>query len=105
MSRVIQMHEHHYYPPSCGEFYKERAATIVFQRWNDLHLNYILGTSATIVPPASWKICLSTTAVSTLARNSAISATVSGTNLNELASTTAAGYSRQTVAAKLHRPA
>ena len=69
-------------------------ATIVFQRWNDLHLNYILGASATITPPASWQIALSTTAVSAMARNSALSATVSGTNVNELGSTTASGYAR-----------
>ena len=73
-------------------------ATIVFQRWTDLHLNYILGNSGTITPPASWQIALSTTSVSTMARNSAISATVTGTNVNELASTTAAGYARQAVA-------
>ena len=73
-------------------------ATIVFQRWTDLHLNYILGASATITPPSSWKVCLSTTAVSSMARNSAISATVSGTNVNEIGSTTAAGYARQDLA-------
>ena len=73
-------------------------ATIVFQRWTDLHLNYILGASGTITPPASWSMCLSTTAVATMARNSAISATVSGTNVNEIGSTAAGGYARQTVA-------
>lgn len=77
---------------------RARSSVIVFQRWNDLHLNYILGNSGTITPPTSWKICLSTTAVSAMARNSAISVTVSGTNVNELASTTAANYSRQDVA-------
>ncbi len=88
---------------TCGDFeaQKERHATIVFQRWTDLHLNYILGASATIVPPSPWKICLSTTAVSSLARNSAISVTVSGTNLNEIGSTTAAGYARQSIAATI----
>jgi hypothetical protein len=73
-------------------------ATIVFQRWNDLHLNYILGASATITPPASWQVALSTTAVSSMARNSAISVTVTGTNVNELGSTTANGYARQAIA-------
>lgn len=95
------MHEHHHYP--CADFEEAPAhaikyATIVFQRWTDLHLNYILGASATITPPTSWQMALSTTAVSTMARNSAISATVTGTNVNELASTTAAGYARQAVA-------
>lgn len=94
---------HHYDPisaaDSCGVLgYKEHNATIVFQRWTDLHLNYILGASATITPPSSWQIGLSTTAVSSMARNSAISATVTGTNLNEIGSTTAAGYARQAVA-------
>lgn len=88
---------HHFYDAPV-EGVKERHATIVFQRWTDLHLNYVLGASATITPPASWQIALGTTAVSSLARNSIISATITGTNLNELASTTAAGYARQAVA-------
>lgn len=88
---------------ACGDFAeiardRARSSVIVFQRWNDLHLNYILGASGTITPPTSWKICLSTTAVSTMARNSAISVTISGTNVNELASGTAAGYARQDLA-------
>lgn len=91
-------HLHH----SCGDFEFEgdrvEYATIVFQRWTDLHLNYILGNSGTITPPSSWQIALSTTAVSAMARNSAISVTVSGTNVNEIGSTTAAGYARQAVA-------
>lgn len=73
-------------------------ATIIFQRWTDLHTNYILGASGTITPPATWQIALSTTTVATMARNSAISVTVSGTNVNEIGSTTAAGYARQAVA-------
>jgi len=73
-------------------------ATIVHQRWTDLHTNYILGNSGTITPPTSWKICLATNAVGTTARNSILSATVSGTNVNEIGSTTAAGYARQDVA-------
>ena len=86
----------------CGGFEETPAhaikhATIVFQRWTDLHINDILGASATIVPPASWKIALSTTAVSTMARNSAISVTVSTTNVNEIGSTTASGYARQDI--------
>lgn len=91
------VHEHHRYElevPGHAEFH----ATIVFQRWTDLHLNYILGNSGTITPPSSWSMCLSTTSVSTMARNSALSATVSGTNVNEIGSTTPAGYGRQTVA-------
>lgn len=76
-------------------------SVIVFQRWTDLHLNYILGASGSITPPGTWESALSITSVSSLARNSSISATVSGTNLNELASTTAAGYARQAIAASI----
>src|SRR5215475_9341108 len=78
-------------------------ATIVFQRWTDLVINYILGNSGSITPPSTWEIALGTTSVSSLARNSAISATVSGTNLNELASTTAGGYARQAVARTINQ--
>lgn len=85
-------------PPAHASVGATKAATIVFQRWTDLHTNYILGASGTITPPSSWQIALGTQAVSVYARNSAISATVSGTNVNELASTTAAGYARQAVA-------
>jgi hypothetical protein len=93
------MHLHHIdYEDYGRSIHRESAATIVFQRWTDLHVNYILGNSGTITPPSSWQIALGTTAVSALARNSAISATVTGTNLNELASTTAGGYARQAVA-------
>lgn len=73
-------------------------SVIVFQRWTDLHLNYILGNSGTITPPSGWKVCLSTTAVSAMARNSIISVTISGTNVNEIGSTTAAAYARQDLA-------
>jgi hypothetical protein len=76
-------------------------SVIVFQRWTDLHVNYVLGASATIVPPATWEVGLSTTAVSSMARNSAISATVTGTNVNELGSSAANGYARQGIAASI----
>jgi hypothetical protein len=73
-------------------------ATIAFQRLSQLVTDYVMGNSGTITPPASWQLGLGTTAVSSLARNSVLSATVSGTNLNELGSTTAAGYARQAIA-------
>jgi hypothetical protein len=110
------MHEHHF--DACAAFDgmsdgggflhegsvgKPHGATIVFQRWTDLHINYILGNSGSITPPSSWQIALSTTAVSAMARNSAISATITGTNVNELASTTAAGYARQAVARTINQ--
>lgn len=41
---------------------------------------------------------LSNVAVGSMARNSVWSATISGTNINELGSTTPAGYARQTIA-------
>lgn len=73
-------------------------AVIAFQRLSQLVTDYILGNSATITPPSGWTMGLSTIAVGTQARNSVWSATVSGTNINELGSTTAAGYARQTIA-------
>jgi hypothetical protein len=76
-------------------------ATIVFQRMSQLVTDYVMGASGTITPPASWTMGLSTTAVgsgSNMARNSVWSATVSGSNVNEIGSTTAAGYARQTIA-------
>jgi hypothetical protein len=73
-------------------------AVIAFQRASQLFTDYVLGNSGTITPPASWTMGLSTTAVSSMARNSVWSATVSGTNVNEIGSTTAAGYARQTIA-------
>lgn len=83
--------------------YVERYATIVFQRWSQLGTDYVLGASGTITPETTWKIALSTTAVSAMARNSVWSATVSGTNVNEIGSTTAASYARQSVAASINQ--
>lgn len=65
---------------------------------SQLVTDYLMGNSGSIVPPSSWTIALSTTAIGTTARNSVWSATVSGTNINEIGSTTAAGYARQTIA-------
>lgn len=76
-------------------------ATIVFQRFSQMVTDYVLGNHATITPPASWTMGLSTTVVgsgSNMARDSVWSATVSGSNVNEIGSTTAAGYARQTIA-------
>jgi len=79
----------------------EYNAVIVFQRMSQLLTDYVLGASGSITPPASWTMGLSTTVVGSganMARNSVWSATVSGTNVNEIGSTTAAGYARQTIA-------
>src|SRR3970282_1050632 len=80
-----------------------KVATIAFQRLSQLVTDYVLGNSATIVPPASWTMGLATTNVgsggaSDYARNSIWSVTVATTNINEIGSTTAAGYARQTIA-------
>lgn len=73
-------------------------ATLAFQRLSQLVTDYDMGNSGSITPPATWQLALSTTAVSAMARNSVWSATVSGTNVNEIGSTTAAGYARQAIA-------
>lgn len=77
---------------------KEHKAVIAFQRMSQLVTDYVLGNSGSIVPPASWTIGLSSVAVGTMARNSVWSATVTGTNINEIGATTASGYARQTIA-------
>jgi hypothetical protein len=73
-------------------------AVLAYQRLSQLVTDYLLGASGTIVPPSSWTIGLSSVAIGTQARNSVWSATVSGTNINEIGATTAAGYARQTIA-------
>ena len=84
-----------------GDQGREYNAVIVFQPMSQLLTDYVLGASATEVPPASWTMGLSTTVVgsgSNMMRNSVWSVTVSGSNVNEIGSTTAAGYARQTIA-------
>lgn len=73
-------------------------AVIAFQRLSQLVTDYVLGASGTITPPSAWTMGLSTVAVGSMARNSIWSVTVSGTNINEIGSTTASGYARQTIA-------
>jgi hypothetical protein len=73
-------------------------AVLVFQRLSQLVTDYVFGNSGTIVPPSSWTVGLSSVAVASMARNSVWSATVSGTNINEIGGTTAAGYARATIA-------
>src|SRR5512134_1737413 len=73
-------------------------AVIVFQRLSQLVTDYVLGNSGTITPPSPWTMGLSTVAVSAMARNSIWSVTVSGTNVNEIGSTTPAGYGRTSIA-------
>ena len=83
-------------------------AVIVFQRMSQLVTDYVMGASGSIVPPASWTMGLATTEVGSggaadYARNSAWSVTVSTTNINEIATTTAAGYARQTIAKSINQ--
>jgi hypothetical protein len=73
-------------------------AVLAFQRMSQLVTDYVMGNSGTIVPPAGWTIGMSSVAVGSMARNSVWSAVVSGTNVNEIGATTAAGYARQTIA-------
>lgn len=80
-------------------------ATIVFQQASKLFTDYVLGASGTVTPPSAWTVGLSTTVVgsgSNMMRNSVWSATVSGSNVNEIGSTTAAGYARQTIAKSIN---
>jgi hypothetical protein len=72
-------------------------AVIAFQKLSQLVTDYIMGNSGSITPPSSWTVGLSTIAVASMARNSILSATVSGTNVNEIG-VTPAGYSRPTIA-------
>lgn len=73
-------------------------AVIAHQRASQLYTDYVLGASGSIVPPSAWTMSLNAIAVASLARNSVFSVTVSGTNINEIGSGTAAGYARQTIA-------
>jgi hypothetical protein len=81
-------------------------AVIAFQRMSQLVTDYVMGNSGTITPPSTWKLALATTNVgsggaSDYARDSVWSATVSGTNINEIGSTTPAGYTRMDIARTL----
>jgi len=83
-------------------------AVLAFQRLSQLVTDYVLGASGSITPPASWTMGLATTNVGSgggtdYARNSVWSATVTGTNINEIGSTTAAGYARQTIAKTINQ--
>jgi len=94
-------HLHHYDEFDIDGTLDVREATIVFQRMSQLVTDYVLGASGTITPPASWTMGLSTTVVGSganMMRASVWSVTISGSNVNEIGSTTAAGYARQTIA-------
>lgn len=78
-------------------------AVIAFQRLSQLVTDYVLGASGSITPPATWQMGLSTVAISAMARNSILSATVTGTNVNEIGATTPAGYARQAIAKSINQ--
>ena len=81
-------------------------AVIAFQRMSQLVTDYVMGNSGSITPPSGWKLALSTTVVgsgSNMARNSVWSATVSGSNVNEIGSTTANGYARADIAKSINQ--
>lgn len=85
-------------------------AVIAFQRLSQLVTDYVMGNSGSITPPASWTMGLATTNVGSgggtdYARDSIWSATITGTNINEIGSTSAAGYARQTIAKSINQGA
>jgi len=97
------IHEHHVDEYDVDGPLELHHAAIAFQRLSQLVTDYILGASGSITPPASWTMGLATTNVGSgggtdYARNSVWSVTVSTTNINEIGTTTPAGYARQTIA-------
>jgi hypothetical protein len=81
-------------------------ATIIFLQMDKLVTDYVLGASGSVTPPSSWTVALSTTVVGTgsnMARNSVWSATITGSNVNEIGSTSAAAYARQTIAKSINQ--
>jgi hypothetical protein len=73
---------------------------------SQLVTDYVMGNSGTETPPASWTMGLSTTVVgsgSNMMRDSVWSASVSGSNVNEIGSSTANGYARQTIARTINQ--
>lgn len=73
-------------------------AAFTFNRMSLLGTDYIMGASASITPPATWKVALATSPTSGYNKStSAWSVTVSGANVNEIASTTLNGYARQSI--------
>lgn len=73
-------------------------AAFTFDRFAQMATDYVLGASASVTPPASWKVALATTATSGYNKSTSVwSATVSGANVNEVGSTTLASYARQTI--------
>ena len=73
-------------------------AAFTFNRFAQLSTDYVLGASGTVIPPASWKVALATSPTSGYNKNTSVwSATITGANVNEVGSTTAASYARTTI--------
>ena len=73
-------------------------AAFTFDRFAQMATDYTLGGSGTVVPPAAWKVALATSTTGSLNKQTSVwSVTVSGANVNEIGSTTASAYARQTI--------
>lgn len=77
-------------------------AVLAFQQMSKLVTDYVMGASGSVTPPTAWTMGLSNVAVASMARNSVWSVTVSGTNINEIGSSTANSYTRQTIAKSIN---
>jgi len=80
-------------------------ATIVFNRMAQLLTDYVLGASGSVTPPSAWTMALSVTAVgsgSNMGRNGVWNVAGTTPNLAEIATTTAGGYARQTIAKSIN---
>lgn len=81
-------------------------ATIVFNGMGVFVTDYVLGGSGGAAPPASWTMGLSTTPVgsgSNMGRQGVWNVTPTANNFAELATTTAAGYVRPTIAKTINQ--
>ena len=73
-------------------------SAFTFDGFAKLATDYVLGGSGSVLPPSSWKVALATSATSGYNKSTSVwSATVSGANVNEVGTTTAASYARQTI--------
>jgi hypothetical protein len=73
-------------------------AAFTFNRMSLMGTDYVMGASASILPPAAWKIALATSPTSGYNKSTSVwSATVSGANVNEIGATTPNGYARTTI--------
>lgn len=76
-------------------------ATVVYYSMSRLVTDYVMGASGTEIPPSAWTMGLASNPIGSgagITRASIWSVTVSGSNVNELGSSAANGYGRQTIA-------